>query len=197
MEPKHHSEVLVYKMSAIIPRLPPTKNKSEGFFFFVSVRIPHTRSTMDPVGITMKQFGIEEKAQESDSGIISSNDDKENSNPLFRLTTTETSVDVSHWQRVLQIIHSNPSLLTKEIFFETLKRKPPETVVLQMLQVSPGVGGMPCSGPTPLHVALESGASIGVVRALLEICPFALCVSRSYDSIDPLLYARTLPSWIP
>lgn len=105
------------------------------------------------------------------------------------VTPTRISADSSHWQRVLQTINRKPALVTQKVFFETLQRRPPVPVVLQMLRVAPQVATLPSSGPTALQVALQSGASLGVVRTLLEACPFALCVARSFDAIDPLSYA--------
>lgn len=137
---------------------------------------------MDPDGFAMT-FHARDEHEVTNFALFN----KTKTNSL--VAPTKISADSSHWQRVLQTINRKPALVTQKVFFETLQRRPPAPVVLQMLRVAPQVATLPSSGPTALQVALQSGASLGVVRALLEACPFALCVARSFDAIDPLSYA--------
>ena len=137
----------------------------------------------DPDGFVMTTSFVQNEGH----GLQYVTSGKEDVGTLIHLA--HTSGDSCHWHRILRMIHRNPSCLTQQIFFKALHRNPPEPVVLQMLRVAPLVASLPPSGPTALQVALQSGASLGVIRALLEVSPFALCVTRSFEAIDPLSYA--------
>jgi hypothetical protein len=93
------------------------------------------------------------------------------------------------WKEAIDMIRANPSLLTPRVFWTTLEQDPPSHVVRAMLLLSPQVASIPKQGPTALQVAVQEGACLGAIRAVLEACPFALCVTNPHHAMDPLSYA--------
>jgi hypothetical protein len=93
------------------------------------------------------------------------------------------------WKEAMDMIRANPSLLTPRVFWTTLEQDPPAHVVRDLLSISPQVASIPKEGPTALQVAVQEGACLGVIRAVLEACPFALCVTNPHHAMDPLSYA--------
>jgi hypothetical protein len=167
---------------------PPPHHKQEGRLSTAPHSLPPSmprtqRITMDPIGFDMTSSSVQGAADVSNFVLPS----KEVARRL--VIPTKITIDASHWHRVIQTIHRNPTILTPTVFMRTLQREPPLTVIQEMLRLAPQVARLPPSGPTALQVALEAGAAVGVVRAVVAACPFALCVTRSFDAIDPLLYA--------
>lgn len=136
---------------------------------------------MDPTGFALTCFGRDEEAQvetKNEYSIITPGKAKNEFQP-----------NASQWKRIAQVYHKKQHLLTPGVFHTTLEKNPPAFVVQQMLKLAPQLASLPSSGPTALQVAVQSGASVKVVRMLLEACPFALCVLDPLDAMYPLSYA--------
>ncbi len=93
------------------------------------------------------------------------------------------------WREALDMIRENHSLITPRVFRTTLEQDPPVEVIDYMLSITPTLASIPNEGPTALQVAVQQGACLDVVRAVLLACPFALCVTNSQNPMDPLSFA--------
>lgn len=71
-----------------------------------------------------------------------------------------------------------------------LKRRAPIYLVRFMLKVNPEAASIPKQGPSPLQIALQSSCTVDVVKALVDVCPFALVVTNPGSYLDPLSYAK-------
>lgn len=95
----------------------------------------------------------------------------------------------TNWKEAMDMIRNNPSLVTPRIFWTALEQNPPSELIERMLSITPQVARIPKQGPTALQVAVQNGASMGVIQALLKACPFALCITNPHHGMDPLSYA--------
>lgn len=98
------------------------------------------------------------------------------------------------WFKAASLLRSDPGLMTNKILILALKNGAPLHVIKFMLAMNPKAAGIPKEGPTALQIAVQHKASIDVVKALIEACPFALVVTTHNEWLDPLTYARRFRS---
>lgn len=98
------------------------------------------------------------------------------------------------WQKAYKMLDTNPQLMTSSVLGMALRRRAPIYLVRFMLKLNPNSASIPNQGPSPLQIALQSSCSVDVVKALVEVCPFALVVTNPGSYLDPLSYAKRFRS---
>ena len=172
-----------------------TSNDMNGSGFRV-VTPPHThRVVMTPLPKKSKTnvptIPLPEELRKLDSLAIALSEPNTPASSTAASSTPLHHPKQEDWKEAMAMIRDNPALLTPRVFWTTLEQNPPSHVIEFMLQMSPQVASIPKQGPTALQVAVQHGASIGVIQKLLEACPFALCVTNPNHAMDPLSYAST------
>ena len=111
--------------------------------------------------------------------------------PVAGSSSSSTS-SAQTWIQASDMLKKNPALMTSRVLLRALENQPPVEVIRFMLETNPKSASIPKEGPTALQVAVRNNASKEVVEALLEACPFALCVTNPNNTEDPLSYALSL-----
>ena len=100
----------------------------------------------------------------------------------------------NEWQKALEMVTNNPSLMTSSVLIHALQRQAPSHLIQHMLRVNPQAASVPKVGPTALQIAVQNFCSTACIEQLLRICPFALVAKNPGSHLDPLSYAKRFRS---